>query len=297
MKLKDFQKRSSAAIVNGDCVMTDLERHLCKMFKVIEIVGKRGRTVPVLLGTDVMAWLKALVANINAAGVAQDNIFLFARSCYGGSGHIRGSDCLRAYANQAGLENADSMRSTKLRKHVATVSQILALNEHQLETLADFMGHDLRVHREYYRLPDTVQRVTKLSRLFLSLERGNLVSQHGKSLEELHVTGEGFSSDDDSSDSGDSCDPALEDSVDDRRPPTQTDPAPKDRQVKRRQFKRRPWTAQEKKDVTEGLQRFFLLKKIPGKRDIESSCPVALQTRTWRNIKDFCRNTMTLQQI
>ncbi|XP_071792889.1 uncharacterized protein [Asterias amurensis] len=146
-------------------------------------------------------------------------------------------------------------------------------------------------------LPDTVQRVTKLSRLFLSLERGNLVSQHGKSLEELHVTGEGFSSDDDSSDSGDSCDPALEDSVDDRRPPTQTDPAPKDRQVKRRQFKRRPWTAQEKKDVTEGLQRFFLLKKIPGKRDIESSCPVALQTRTWRNIKDFCRNTMTLQQI
>ncbi|XP_033644549.1 uncharacterized protein LOC117304284 isoform X1 [Asterias rubens] len=188
------------------------------------------------------------------------------------------------------------MRSTKLRKHVATVSQILALNEHQLETLADFMGHDLRVHREYYQLPDTVQRVTKLSRLFLSLERGNLVSQHGKSLEELHVTGEGFTSDEDSSDSGDSCDPALEDSVDARRPPTQTDPAPKARQVKRRHFKRRPWTAQEKKDVTEGLQRFILLKKIPGKRDIESSCPVALQTRTWKNIKDFCRNTMTLKQ-
>ncbi|XP_033624084.1 uncharacterized protein LOC117287542 [Asterias rubens] len=110
---------------------------------------------------------------------------------------------------------------------LATVSQILALNEHQLETLADFMGHDLRVHREYYQLPDTVQRLTKLSRLFLSLERGNLVSQHGKSLEELHVTGEGFTSDEDSSDSGDSCDPALEDSVDARRPPTQTDPAPK----------------------------------------------------------------------
>ncbi|XP_033644799.1 uncharacterized protein LOC117304448 isoform X2 [Asterias rubens] len=110
------------------------------------------------------------------------------------------------------------------------------------------------------------------------------------------ITKEGFTSDEDSSDSGDSCDPALEDSVDARRPPTQTDPAPKARQVKRRQFKRRPWTAQEKKDVTEGLQRFILLKKIPGKRDIESSCPVALQTRTWKNIKDFCRNTMTLKQ-
>ena len=94
------------------------------------------------------------------------------------------------YANDAGLDNANIIRSTKLRKHVATASQILALKDHQLETLAEFMGHDLRVHREYYQLPDTaVQRVTKLSRLFLSLERGNLASQHGKSLDELHVNG------------------------------------------------------------------------------------------------------------
>ncbi len=87
MKLEDLHKRSPA-IVSGDCLMTDLEWHLCKMFKVVEIVGKRGQTVHVLLGTDVMAWLNALVANRNAAGVAQDNTFLFARSCYGGTGHI-----------------------------------------------------------------------------------------------------------------------------------------------------------------------------------------------------------------
>ena len=136
-----------------------LNGKMCKMFNVIEIVGKRGRTVPVLSTTEVMAWLNA--------GVAQDNTYLFAQCCYGGTGHIRGSDCLRAYA---GLDNADSIRSTKLRKHVATASQILALKDHQLETLADIMGHDLRVHREYYQLPDTVQRVTKLSQLFLSLE-------------------------------------------------------------------------------------------------------------------------------
>jgi len=188
MTVEDFTKHN-AAVVNRDCVLTDVERHLCKMFKLVEIVGKRGRTVPVLLSTEAMTWLNALVANRIQAGVSQDNAYLFARSCYGGTGHIRGSDCLRAYATEAGLENADSIRSTKLRKHVATASQILALKEHQLETLADFMGHDLQVHREYYQLPDTVQRVTQLSRLFLSLERGNLASQHGKSLQELHVTG------------------------------------------------------------------------------------------------------------
>ena len=76
------------------------------------------------------------------------------------------SEGVRAYANDAGLDNTNSIWSTKLRKHVATASQILVL-------------HDLQVHREYYQLPDTVQRVTKLSRLFLSLERGNLAFQHG----------------------------------------------------------------------------------------------------------------------
>ena len=188
MKLDDFHKHSTAKL-EGECLLSDLERQLCKMFRVVEIVGKRGRTVPVLLSNEAVAWLSALVAKRHEAGVAQDNNFLFARCCYGGRGHIRGSDCLRAYADKAGLDNASSIRSTKLRKHVATASQILALKEHQLETLANFMGHDLRVHREYYQLPDTVQRVTKLSRLFLSLERGNLSSQQGKSLDDLHVTG------------------------------------------------------------------------------------------------------------
>ena len=63
MKLEDFHKHT-AAIVSGDCLLTDLafvQWHLCKMFNVIEIVGKRGRTVPVLLTTEVMAWLDMLL--------------------------------------------------------------------------------------------------------------------------------------------------------------------------------------------------------------------------------------------
>ena len=63
-----------------------------------------------------------------------------------------------------------------------------------------------------------------------------------------------------------------------------------------RPVKHHPWTAEEKRDVTEGLQRFFLLNKLPGKHDIKTSCPVALQTQTWRNINNCCRNTMTRHQ-
>ena len=189
MTVQDFHKRSTASVEQGDCVLTDIERHLCKMFRVVEIVGKRGRTVPVLLSNEAEAWLNALISTRAQAGVAPDNKYLFARCSYGGNGHLRGCDCLRAYANKAGLDNASSIRSTRLRKHVATACQMLALKENQLDSLAKFMGHDLRVHREYYQLPDTVQRITRLSRLFLSLERGNLQSQQGKSLDQVHVTG------------------------------------------------------------------------------------------------------------
>ena len=34
------------------------------------------------------------------------------------------------------------------------MSQILNLNENELDVLARFMGHDIKVHRKYYRLPD-----------------------------------------------------------------------------------------------------------------------------------------------
>ncbi|XP_022111106.1 uncharacterized protein LOC110990416 [Acanthaster planci] len=162
MKLEDFHKHSTTKL-EGECLLSDLECQLCKMFRVFKIVGKRGKTVPVLLSNEAVAWLNALVATRHEAGVAQDNDFLCAWCCYDGRGHIRGSHCLRAYAAKVGLDNASSIRSTKLCKHVATASQILALKEHQLETLANYMGHDLRVHREYYQLPDRVQRDTKLS--------------------------------------------------------------------------------------------------------------------------------------
>ena len=45
------------------------------------------------------------------------------------------------------------MTSTSLRKHIAVVSQVLALKD----VLANFMGDDIRVHREFYRLPEDTQ--------------------------------------------------------------------------------------------------------------------------------------------
>jgi len=61
--------------------------------------------------------------------------------------------------------------STKLRKHVATLSQIINLRQNELDILASFLGHDLFLHQNYYRLPqdtlyyDTVYYATNVSNL------------------------------------------------------------------------------------------------------------------------------------
>jgi hypothetical protein len=58
---------------------------------------------------------------------------------------------------------------------------------------------------------------------------------------------------------------------------------------------KRPWTNEEKSAVMKHLKRYILMSKIPGKSTIEECIrkETALKGRTWRNVKDFCRNTIT----
>ena len=129
-----------------------------------------------------MAWFR------KSAGVVDSNNYLFARSHYGGEGHIRGSDVMRVWSERVGARQPQLLRSTKLRKHIATVSQIVNLKENELDILAKFMGHDINIHREFYRLPEETLEVARVSKLLLALENeGDLA---GKTLEDIVITPE-----------------------------------------------------------------------------------------------------------
>ena len=124
--------------------------------------------------------MTTLTEKRGGAGVAAGNKHVFARSSYDSMEHIRGSDCMKKHAELSGVSDPETTRSLKLRKLVAISSQMLTLKKNELDLLASYMGHDIRFHRQYYRLPDTVLRVAKLSKLFLNLERGTLASQQGR---------------------------------------------------------------------------------------------------------------------
>lgn len=90
-------------------------------------------------------------------------------------------------AINCGAKNPDALKSTNLRKHVATLSQMIVLKENELDLLAQYMGHDIHVHRNYYRLPEDTLQSAHLAKLFLTMEDGTLIKQKGKTLEELII--------------------------------------------------------------------------------------------------------------
>ena len=165
--------------------LSSLEKALAGSLKRIEITGKRGRTVPVLLPALMANALDLMVSCREKVGVSSDNSYVFNNNT--DSGCIRGSDVLREYSEICGAKKPESLRSTKLRKHIATISQVVNLNENELDILASFMGHDIKTHREYYRLPEETTQLAKVSKLLHALDSGTISSIAGKSLDQIQI--------------------------------------------------------------------------------------------------------------
>jgi len=111
-----------------------------------------------------------------AVGIPGENPFIFARSSRQSLEHMRAWDCLRKFATECEppLSNPTNITSTKLRKYIATISQILSLKETEVDWLARHLGHDIQVHRDFYRLNESTSEIAKVSKLLLTVDpRGN----------------------------------------------------------------------------------------------------------------------------
>ena len=137
--------------------LSPLERKLAEVIDRVEIRGKRGRRVAILLPQDLRNQLDILLRYRQDAAISTENIYIFARP-NDSQTPLRATDVLRKFSSACGAKQPETLTSTGFRKHVATVSQMLNLKENELDVLAQFLGHDIRVHREFYRLPeDTIQ--------------------------------------------------------------------------------------------------------------------------------------------
>ena len=180
---------SSDRMENANADVTEclsrVEMALCEEFHIVHVEGKRGRKVPVLLTRAAQSQITCLLELRPVISVLSSNKFVFARR--NSVEPIRSSDCLRKFSRECGAKNANTLTSTKLRKHIATMSQMLSLREHELDLLATFMGHDIRTHREFYRLPEETLQVAKVSKLLLAMENGQVASLQGRNFDDVDV--------------------------------------------------------------------------------------------------------------
>ena len=56
-----------------------------------------------------------------------------------------------------------------------------------MDILAGFLGHNIRVHRNFYRLPQETLQLAKVSKILLAYDRGQIASYKGKNLDEIQL--------------------------------------------------------------------------------------------------------------
>lgn len=138
-----------------------------KQFVRLTIRGKLGRTVPVLLHTFLISYIDVLLKYRFEAGVNSKNKYVFAvpRADSPKKGYVRACAVMRKFADDCGASIPTSLRGTMLRKHIATYTAMLRVEENQVSDLANFMGHDKQIHKDVYRIPNGLIDMTEISRL------------------------------------------------------------------------------------------------------------------------------------
>ncbi len=128
---------------------------------MVEMRGKRGRMVPIILTEDLLESIVLINQTRTPVGLPEENPY--ARPTKKSLGCIRACDSLNKFTTEykPPLSNPEYVTGTKLRKYIATISQVLALKETEVDWLARHLGHDINIHREVYRFHESTIRDCK----------------------------------------------------------------------------------------------------------------------------------------
>lgn len=144
--MANFKSRIRSDVCSDmDVSVSEMERKLCGLFSRINIKGKCGRAVPIILKPSFESSIELLIDVREACGIFSNNPYVFPRqfalTC------LRGSDCINNHAKECGVEDPAAFTVLKLRRHFATVLQLLNLDSDEVKQILG-PGCDIQVLRE-----------------------------------------------------------------------------------------------------------------------------------------------------
>ncbi|XP_074035312.1 uncharacterized protein [Leptinotarsa decemlineata] len=271
-------------------VVSPTEKILLNRFKRIMIIGKRGRGVPVLFSTDTQEYIQILL-NHREKFVNGKNVYLFGKPDQRSTEPVCGYKVLKKYATACGAKNPTAITATRLRKHLATLTQLFDMSENDIEQLANFMGHTIGVHRGNYRLPDDVFQTAKISKLLILMEQGEAAQFKRKALNDIDLNmEEDLMAYNEKADREKSASPVpviLEPS---------TSQMPMETKYRTSKNKKRilvKWTDEQKKLIINFFRTHIKEKRPPKKRECEELkklYPIVFENKNWPTIKVFIQN-------
>lgn len=142
------------------------------------IRGKRNRTVAVLLSKKLLSCVKIILQHRRSVGVLDKNPFVFGLPSDSGTifKYLQSDILLRKFSQECGISNHKFMRSTNLRKHMATRSSLLRLKDDQISGIARFMGHQEAIHKKHYVTPVATREIVEVSQI-LEVAQGKNVTR------------------------------------------------------------------------------------------------------------------------
>ncbi|RZC38111.1 uncharacterized protein BDFB_012102, partial [Asbolus verrucosus] len=166
--------------------LSEKEKILTQHYKKIVAIGKGSRPVTILIPKKLQNYfsmVNSIRSNFNWFSSKNCYFFTYPKSLK----WIDGCSVIRKYAKICGAKNPELLTSCRFRKHIATVSQVLDLKGNEVDQLAKFMGHTTKTHENFYKLPQDVYQIAKVSKILQLMEKGNTTEFKNKSLDEIEI--------------------------------------------------------------------------------------------------------------
>ncbi|KAG5875204.1 hypothetical protein JTB14_016982 [Gonioctena quinquepunctata] len=165
--------------------LTEFEKSLCNMFKRVVVFGKGSKPVPILFSKKIQKYTDLIIQIRRTTNfVPKENKYVFATS--GSTRWISGSAVLQKLARECGAQQPELLTSTRFRKQIATLLQLMSFEKDELLQVAKFMGHTEKTHTEFYRLTDNTYQTAKVAKILMLLESGKGAKLKGKSLNDIN---------------------------------------------------------------------------------------------------------------
>nr|XP_034315953.1 uncharacterized protein LOC117685616 [Crassostrea gigas] len=166
--------------------LTDFEKMLLKTQDLVEIRGKTGRGVPVLIPKEtnkVLEYLSDPVAR-QRASIRPENNYMFANT---GRTVVRAGKSLDQvkFRSEVELRFPERIYANNLRKHTATIAQALNLNDTEMKYICNHLGHTQKVHDLVYRQTSGMIERLDIAKLMLIQEFNVVGKYQNKKLSEI----------------------------------------------------------------------------------------------------------------